>query len=385
MKLFRARIQAVETDRKKAMETPSAWNGLRKFRVDRKEHPSENICSFYLIPHDRKPLPAFLPGQYLTFQLDSIPGQVKPTLRCYSLSDCYRPDYYRISVKRVCAPADQPDLPPGIGSSFLHDQIEIGSLLDVMAPNGNFSINPEDSSALVLIGGGIGITPVLSMFNAIIETGSQREVWFFYGVRNPSENILKEMLKELNHSIADRPNLHFQVCYSEPVDNPDALLPYERHKTHVSIKLLSSLLPSNNYEFYSCGPPPMMKAIKEDLRAWNVPARSIHEEVFPCRAENRQTHNNNEHPEVSVDFRKSGKQIMFSGECQSLLDLARDNDIGIASACEVGSCGTCVSAIVAGNVEYFQEPSWKDESQLIDEGLCLPCVCLPNSEIIIDQ
>lgn len=385
MKLFRARIDIAETERKKAMEIPSAWNGWRKFRVERKEFPSENICSFYLVPHDQKPLPSFLPGQYLTFQLDGIPGQLKPTLRCYSLSDCFRPDYYRISVKRVCAPADQPDLPPGIGSGFLHDQIETGSLLDVMAPNGNFAINPEDSTAIVLIGGGIGITPVLSMLNAIVASGSQREVWFFYGVRNPSENILKEMLQELNDSIADRPNLHFLVCYSEAVDSNDPLLPYERHKTRVTVELIRSLLPSNNYDFYSCGPPPMMKAIKDELGAWNVPSGNIHEEVFPSHSANRPSRNNTECPEVNVDFRKSGKQIMFSGGCQSLLDLARENDIGIASACEVGSCGTCVSAIVAGNVEYFQEPSWKDESQLIDEGLCLPCVCLPKSEIIIDQ
>jgi ferredoxin-NADP reductase len=385
MKLFRARIEAAETDRKKAMDIPSAWNGWRKFRVARKEYPSGNICSFYLVPHDQKPLPAFLPGQYLTFQLDGISGQLKPALRCYSLSDCYRPDYYRISVKRVTAPADQPDLPPGIGSGFLHDQIEIGSLLDVMAPNGNFAINPEDATPLVLIGGGIGITPVLSMLNAIIESGSQREVWFFYGVRNPSENIIKEMLKELNDSIADHPNLHFLVCYSEQLESSYSLLPYERHQAHITIKLIRSLLPSSNYEFYSCGPPPMMKAIKDDLRAWNVPTGSIHEEVFPNRSANKPSLKHNEHLEVNVDFRKSRKQVMFSGGCQSLLDLARDNDIGIASACEVGSCGTCVSAIVAGNVEYFQEPSWKDESQLIDEGLCLPCVCLPKSEIIIDQ
>ena len=98
-----------------------AWEGFREFRVERRvfEDRGGSICSFYLVPVEGAPLPAFRPGQFLTFRLpvedpvSHVPGNL---VRCYSLSDRPRPDYYRISVKRVPPPAGSPELPPGRAS-----------------------------------------------------------------------------------------------------------------------------------------------------------------------------------------------------------------------------------------------------------------------------
>ncbi|MGB1110510.1 MAG: hypothetical protein ACPG4N_09150, partial [Gammaproteobacteria bacterium] len=96
----------------------TAWSGIRKFVVRNKVLEADGVCSFYLTPHDGRPLPPFLPGQYLTFQLD-IPGDRKPLTRCYSLSDApINADYYRVSIKRVPPPRDKPELPSGKSSSF---------------------------------------------------------------------------------------------------------------------------------------------------------------------------------------------------------------------------------------------------------------------------
>ncbi len=141
----------------------AAWNGFRTFRVDRKdiEDVAQSVCSFYLVPEDAQPLPAFLPGQFLTFRLD-VPtpvGTTEQIIRCYSLSDAPRPDYYRVSIKRVPAPAGS-GFPPGRSSNFFHDHVAVGDILQVRAPAGHFHIDRSDAP-VVLIGGGIGITPML--------------------------------------------------------------------------------------------------------------------------------------------------------------------------------------------------------------------------------
>jgi ferredoxin-NADP reductase len=147
----------------------------------------QSICSFYLVPEDKQPLPVFKPGQFLTFRLD-VPapdGKAEQITRCYSLSDAPHAGYYRVSIKRVPAPAGS-TYPPGRSSNYFHDHIQVGDQLQVRAPGGHFHIDRSDAP-VVLIGGGIGITPVLSMLNWCVAEQSGREVWLYYGVRNSSE------------------------------------------------------------------------------------------------------------------------------------------------------------------------------------------------------
>src|SRR5690349_958836 len=115
-------------------------NGWRKFVVAKKAPECDDVCAFYLKPHDGKSLPPFKPGQYLTFQLD-IPGRDKPLVRCYSLSDGPRTEYYRVTIKKEKAPADRPDLPPGAASSYFTDLVTEGTILNVKAPTGHFFLD----------------------------------------------------------------------------------------------------------------------------------------------------------------------------------------------------------------------------------------------------
>ena len=108
-----------------------AWAGFREFVVQRREPEDrdQTVCSFYLAPCDGEPLAPFQPGQFLTFRLfieDATKPQSSAVVRCYSLSDAPRPDYYRVSIKRVPAPPDRPDLPPGSSSGFFHDRVHEG-------------------------------------------------------------------------------------------------------------------------------------------------------------------------------------------------------------------------------------------------------------------
>ena len=163
--------------------------GFRSFVVDRKEAESETITSFYLVPEDGARLPRFDAGQFLTFEIN-IPGRDEPLVRTYSLSDSPNPDYYRISIKREPAPADQPELPAGLSSNYIHDHVAAGNKLCVKAPRGKFHLDAGAERGVVLLSAGVGLTPMISMLNTIVAAGSSRPVWFIHGARNGREHAM---------------------------------------------------------------------------------------------------------------------------------------------------------------------------------------------------
>ncbi|MCG8448032.1 MAG: FAD-binding oxidoreductase, partial [Pirellulales bacterium] len=282
--LWWERIELANVLRAERQQNQLAWNGYRKFVVDQKVVEADGVCSFYLKPHDAKPLPRFKPGQYLTFQLD-LEGQPKPILRCYSLSDGPNPDYYRVTIKRVPAPAEAPEAPPGLGSNYFHDEVQEGNILDVKAPGGHFALDAGDQHPAVLVGGGVGITPVLSMINSEAASGSTREIWLFYGTRNGREHVMRDHLRDLarNHE-----NLHVIICYSRP--QPDEVEGRDYDEAgHLSVQLIQKYLSSSNYRFFVCGPPAMMKTFPGQLEEWGVPKADILTEAFgPASVKARQ-------------------------------------------------------------------------------------------------
>lgn len=381
---LKAKIGQVMDERRIERERSElSWNGFRKFEIVRKIKEGGGVCSFYFAPHDKKPLPPFKPGQYLTFQLD-VPGQKKPIIRCYSLSDSpNHPDYYRCSIKALPPPRDKPDVPPGLSSNFFHNNLNQGDIIDVKAPGGAFFLDLAKNTPVVLIGGGIGLTPVLSMLNAIVESGSKREVWFFYGVRNGKEHIMKEHFDKLRR---EHENVRLCICYSDP-EADEAQGKYFDHKERVSVELFKRLLPSSNYEFYICGPPPMMNSIVKDLEGWGVPEKHIHFEAFgPATVKKTAPV---AHPDataaslasagITVTFAKSNVTAAWKPDIGSILEFAEANGVTIDSGCRAGNCGTCITAIKGGEVKYLQEPGAKPEA-----GSCLTCVSVPKGNITLD-
>jgi len=118
-----------------------SWSGFRKFYIHKRVDEADGITSFHLRPYDGKPVPRYLPGQHLTFRLQ-IPGNPKPVVRCYSLSDApIHHDQYRVSIKRLGAPPGSEGVPDGLGSCFFHDMLEVDRIVDVKAPGGNFYLD----------------------------------------------------------------------------------------------------------------------------------------------------------------------------------------------------------------------------------------------------
>lgn len=376
LQLLQTELEMMRDLRQKRSETALPWNGFRKFLVTRKVMESKDVCSFYLAPHDKKRLPGFLPGQYLTFQLD-IAGSARPVIRCYSLSDGPSVDGYRVSIKRV--PSADQVLPPGMVSSHFHDKVEEGDILDVKAPSGKFSLDPEVAANVVLIGGGIGVTPVFAMLKTLISLGSTREIWFFYGLRNHAEHVMKEQLDIIAR---EHPNVHLHVCYSKP-ETSDELGRDYHHEGRVSVELFKKLLPSSNYDYYICGPGPLMQSMTEGLKEWGVPEKNIHFETFgpssvkkvaPTMAPEAV-----DQPGFAVEFKKSCKTVRWTGGTGNLLELAEANGISIPSGCRAGSCGTCRVAVFSGEVAYLDESDFET-----DPGTRLTCIGSPKTDLVLD-
>jgi ferredoxin-NADP reductase len=375
--LFALRIKAARKRVSVNQEKTLQWAGTRKFVVKRRviEDANGEVCSFYLSPHDGKAIPSFKPGQFLTFHLH-IPGQSGPVVRCYSLSDAANPDYYRVSIKRVPAPRNLPDAPHGLVSNYFHDHVHEGDILDVSTPAGNFFLDMVDERPVVLIGGGVGLTPVLSMINTIVETGSSRETWFFYGVRNHAEHLMKEHLEQLAR---EHDNIHLHICYSQPSED-DVLGKDYAHAERVSVALFKKLLPSNNYDFYMCGPSPMMDSIVTDLKEWEVPKSSIHLETFGPSAQTKVVKKANPNAAgPKVTFNRGGKTSNWDENSESLWKFAESLGVSIPLGCAIGSCGTCMTAVISGEVAYDSPPDFECEA-----GSCLPCCCKPKGEISLD-
>ncbi|TXT27247.1 MAG: oxidoreductase FAD/NAD(P)-binding domain-containing protein [Gallionellaceae bacterium] len=380
-------VTAAQRAPEKTRETAAtAWPGFRVLRVERREveDAAQSVCSFYLVPEDGRPLPPFLPGQFLTFRLD-IPvaaGNAEQIVRCYSLSDAPRPDYYRVSIKRVPSPEGS-TVPPGRSSTYFHDQVAAGSLLQVRAPSGHFHINRSDEP-VVLIAGGIGITPMLSMLNWCLAEQPGRELWLFYGVRNGRELVMKPHLETL---AAAHPNFHLRLCFSAPLPEDMTGQPH-LHRGRVDINLLRLQLPLKPCHFYICGPTTMLESLVPALDEWGVPDARIHFEAFgpssikrtqPATTADATTQTAAAATGIVVTFAKSGKQVPWQHSANNLLEFAESHGIPAAHGCRAGSCGTCMTAVSAGEVAYRQQPDFDREP-----GTCLLCSCIPKTDVTLE-
>ena len=352
--------------------------------VSKKVPESQNITSFYLVSEDGEPLPSFLPGQFLPLKLD-IPGQDKPIYRTYSISDSPHKNYYRLTIKREPAPPDRPDLYPGVSSNYFHDQVEPGTKLLAKAPRGKFFLNSKSENLVVLLSAGVGLTPLISMMNMIVDSGSNQEVWFIHGARNSAEHALSNHIRNVAQQ---NDNVHVHVAYSKPLKENLEGRDYDS-KGYVDVELLKNILPGNEAEFYLCGPPPFMKSLFDGLLEWEVPEYCINYEFFgpasllkdrakvstPKRAAEAMDCSS----EIEVEFSKSGVKTNWNPSFESILDLAEANGLSPDYSCRSGICHTCMCRLEDGEVEYVEEPLDPP-----DEGFVLICASKPKKNVVVD-
>lgn len=341
------------------------WRGY--LRVAAIDTLTPQIRRIRLEPLDGGALPfGFAAGQYLKVEL---PVAVEPIERSYSISSGPQAtEFAEIAVKRE---AD------GLGSTFLHDELRVGQALRVAGPFGTFTWTPDaalDAGALLLIAGGVGITPLMSVLAAAAAAGHRGRIVLMFGCRGepPFQSELDELQARL-------PGLQVFVFRSGPgapgrIDL-DALRPNVAGATRVHL----------------CGPAPMMQDVLGHLAALGVPRDVVHTEAF-VSGRSGQTRRERAHA-IALAAQQAGiaeyRIGLTGGESfpcppgQTVLDAANTARVPFPQSCGEGSCGTCRVRVLKG--DYETDTRGMFSAAELDEGWRLACQTLPAGDLVIDR
>ena len=375
---------------------------------------------------------SYQPGQFLTLNLDINGKSVK---RSYSISSTpSRPHSIEVTVKRVPAPRDVPDAPPGLVSNWLHDNMKVGSQIEVNAPVGKFTNFANPSAKLFLISAGSGVTPMMSMSRWICDTVSNVDIVFLNSARSPEDIIFRQ---ELEMMTARYPNFKLAITVTRPVPGQ----PWYGYTGRINETILPAIAPDyKDRTVYVCGPSPFMEATKELLAKIDFPMENYYEESFggakkkkkatpaaaptgdqtsifqpvttpPVTPQREPVSVASNPPAVPptviesaptppsappsppaaapepqpaaakssspmVVLSKSGQEIACDGE-ESILDVAEAEGADLPFGCRMGACGACKVKKLEGEVVY-------DDDVDCEEGSILACVARPVNRVVIE-
>ena len=379
---------------------------------------THDVKTFRLVA-DPPILFSYQPGQFVTLELE-INGE--EVLRSYSISSTpSRPHSLEITVKRV--PATDSELPPGLVSNWLHDNLVVGSNLKVNGPLGKFSFFQYPSQKLLFISGGSGITPMMGMSRWLCDTGAECDVAFFHSARTPADVIYQQELMLMS---ARHPNFKPFVTVTQSQSGQSWLGLTGR----LNSEMLKSVVPDFlDRMIFVCGPAPFMSAIKDLITSLNFPMEQYHEESFgspkkkPITGSPTGPHGQkeaspgngglramlkNSGPDlttsaadmnpteatptkassavaslIAVVFQKSAQQVDGDGE-ESILTMAEQQGVKIRNSCRSGACGTCKKKKISGTVHMddFDPEALEPEEQ--EAGYILTCVAFPRDQVVID-
>ncbi len=340
-----------------------------------------DVKTFRLAPKDGGPLPFdYLPGQYLNLKLN-IDGKV--VNRSYTIaSSPTRRDACELSIKRE---------PNGLVSRFLHDRIRIGDRIAVGAPAGKFVFSGDEANEVLLIAGGVGITPLMSMVRSLTDRSWKGDIYFLVVAKSERDLIFRDELAFLQKRF---PKLH--VCPT--LTRSDPASGWQGETGRASASLLKKFVPNHaNIPVYLCGPDEMMASTRQLLLSVGVPKESIHTEAFSSPPGTQETDyefgkTKAESKQESSDDKTTGeeKRIKFQksgGECQvdasvSILEAAEELGIELPFECRSGICGQCKVRLLSGTVKMeTQDALSPAESK---QGMVLACQAHCKTDVVID-
>lgn len=308
----------------------------------------------------------FEPGQFLTVRL-RIDGQ--EYARCYSISSPPSArGYLEISVKRQ-----------GLVSNALHATARAGSTLSVRAPVGGFTYPKADDRPLVLVAGGIGVTPLMSMLRHACATDPTRPITLIYGVRSARDIAFRDELR----SIARRnPQVRMSFAASREATQPDL------YPGRIDDALVSSAAPDIAHSLtYVCGPRAMIDGVRQLLRQRDIPASQLRYERFEAAiaASARTDAGPAEEPPSktrvhTLTCATSGRRVQARPD-QTLLEAVEAGGIEIASLCRSGVCGTCRIQVTAGDARCTSA-ALDDEDRAA--GFVLACVTTLHGDCTVN-
>ncbi len=259
-------IEVEEGIYRESEKQSGGWRGTREFRVAKKVRESEIITSFYFEPVDGQPVADFLPGQYIGIYLNPK-GHKYQEIRQYSLSDAPNGKSYRISVKREINGEHE-----GLISNYLHDQVNEGDVVELSPPNGDFYLAPNNDHPVVLLSGGVGQTPVLSMLNTLISKNNNQQIRYIHSAVNSDVHAFGMHIDTIANA-----NDHIEhILFYDHADSNEG----NHYIGQTDLNLIRDQIDMPNAHYYFCGPIGYMSMVNSTLTEWGIPEDRIHYEVF---------------------------------------------------------------------------------------------------------
>ncbi|QTN27857.1 pyridoxamine 5'-phosphate oxidase family protein [Rhodoferax sp. AJA081-3] len=336
----------------------------RPYRVTRIVEESSVIRSFYLAPTDGRAVPPFLAGQHLPIRIKTAAGE--ELHRVYTISQAPSDDGLRLSIKRE-----------GLASSHLHDHVHEGGLIEAMGPRGQFTIDDKLRRPAVLIGAGVGITPMVAFARHVVTEGFRnRRTRPLHVIQVARDAALRAFGDELQ-ALAQRSNGAMKLLV---VLDSDADAQPGAHPGPLTIDLLKTLLPFDDHEFFLCGPPGFMQALYDGLRDLGVRDERIQAEAFGPSSLKRRLDSATALPpppspaakQATVRFTRTGDTAEWTPDRGTLLEFAEGKGLSAPFSCRAGHCGSCATRLTAGTVTYAEPTAWRPP-----EGEVLLCCAVP--------
>lgn len=342
-----------------AVPATGRWSG--RLRVARVFQETPDVKTFRLMNPLGGVLPfTFLPGQFLTL---TVLTDGKPVKRLYTIaSSPTQHDYVEVTVKHEAG---------GVVSGYLHDLVKEGDLLDCSGPSGAFVFTGRECKCILLIGGGVGITPLMSVVRYLTDRAWAGDVYLIYGVHAPQDVIFREEIAYLQHR---HPNFRAVVTVSHP-EGTD----WAGEKGRITKELIARSVPDLASRYvHLCGPVTLMEAVKRELTELGVPAERVKTEAFgpalgkpvpePAAVTPPAPPAGTAVALPTVTFARSHKAAPLPPD-KTVLDAADAVGVPIDNSCRVGTCGTCrvklLSGAVTMAVEDGLEPGDKENNVIL--------------------
>ncbi|HTJ45092.1 MAG TPA: ferric reductase-like transmembrane domain-containing protein, partial [Kofleriaceae bacterium] len=336
---------------------PTFWKG--ELVIARIFDETHDVKTFRLVNPDGGPLPfEHTAGQYINLHL-TIDG--KRVNRSYTIaSSPTRSAYCEISVKRA-----------SYGSVHLHETWREGQRVRVSAPAGKFVFagGPGDAERVVLIAGGIGITPMMSVVRSLTDRGWKGEMYLLFSVRKAADVVFADELAYLQKRF---PNLHVEIVSSEA-------------RGHITAEMIKTFVPGlARGPVMLCGPDPMMTAMRAHCVALGVPDAEIHQEAFISTPPVELAPDGAEPLEpgalANITFKRAGKTAAQTE--LTVLEAAEDCGVAIPFECRSGICGQCKTKLVSGKVAMEVQDALTPADR--SKGLILACQARAARDIVVD-
>lgn len=331
---------------------PGPWRGFRRFVVAERRAETAEVVSLRLVPEDGGALAPFRPGQFIGLRIGDV-------VRSYSLTSPARPepDAYTIAVRHI---------PGGALSPTVADGLRSGDIVEVQSPAGGFLLPLVNEFPVVLIAGGIGITPFLSYLETLTGAPGEPRVTLHHGCRDGAGHPFAARLAGLAERL---PNLTLVTHYSRP--RPDDRCD---RRERFSAAVIDEELIRARARFYLCAGDAMMAEVTAGLAARGVPAFEIFQERFRS-------------PEAIVGdgpasctlrFARSGRTLTWTPEAGTILGFAEREGLALPSGCRVGQCESCAVEVLSGGVRHL--------TAIQDQGdrHCLTCQAVPTDDLVLD-